>query len=144
MKKYPWMIVACLITALFLTACGSDSKKDDDPEVPDNGAVTKPGAEAEKDETTLNTDSLFLFTTPKGLRVNGTYIVNGVKAVVLACDPVNNAVSYTFQPSFGQEFTSAAPKASYMYNGGTFTLSVYATNAKGQKTKTASASLTAP
>jgi hypothetical protein len=59
------------------------------------------------------------------------------------CNAINGAASYTFTTSFGGSETVAANNVAFNKTGADepFTLSVYATNADGINTRTASQNL---
>ena len=142
MKTWMWMMAVMLAGSLALTGCGSDSDDDDDAADAAEPPAAAPAAEAEDDAPTANEQ--FAGVTPSGLTLTDKFSIAGRGMVYqVRCDAVAGAASYTFTTSFGGSETVAANNVALNKTGAdeSFTLSVYATNAEGINTRTASAAV---
>ena len=86
----------------------------------------------------------FAAITPSGLVLEDKFTIAGRGTVyTVRCTAIAGAVNYTFTTSFGASETVAANTVGFQKTGAdeAFTLSVYATNAKGINTRTASKKL---
>ena len=136
MKAWFWMLAMLASGVLFWTGCDSDDG-DDDSDAPPTVVVTNapaaPDANAE-----------FAALAPENLRLTDKFTIQGRGIVyTLECDAVDGAVSYTFTTSFGDTATVAVPLLAIQHAGADeeFTVSVYATNDDGFKTRAASATV---
>ncbi|NLG34502.1 MAG: hypothetical protein GX548_04025 [Lentisphaerae bacterium] len=142
MKKWMWMMAVMLAGSLALTGCSSDSDDDDDAADAAEPPAAAPAAEAEDDAPSANEQ--FAGITPSGLALTEKFSIVGRGMVYqVRCDAVAGAASYTFTTSFGGSETVAANNVALNKTGAdeSFTLSVYATNAEGINTRTASAAV---
>ena len=120
MKRFLLMLAILMCSACLFTGCGGDGDDDSDAA-----------------PTTEDTDAGDAAITPSGLSLTDKYTISG------RCTPIPGATSYVFTTGFGQSETVEEPKASFLKSGPdeSFNLSVYAINAEGFNTKTASATL---
>ncbi|MDY0145506.1 MAG: hypothetical protein RBS84_05880 [Kiritimatiellia bacterium] len=135
MKIYSWMILPLLTASLFLTGCGSDS---------DNNDEAPPAAPVVQSDAPPSANEQFAAITPSGLVLEDKFTIAGRGTVyTVRCTAIAGAVSYTFTTSFGASETVAVNTVGFQKTGAdeAFTLSVYATNAKGINTRTASKKL---
>jgi hypothetical protein len=114
-----------------LLACGGCGGGDDGDAAPDPAA---PAAEADA----------FAEITPSGLAADVFSIMGRGTVLVLDCEGIAGAVSYTFVTSLGNAQTVAEPEAVFDVAaappaGSTF--SVFATNAGGVSTRIANAAI---
>ena len=117
------MGVAAVLAAGLMMGCEKSSDDDDNEE---NGEVA---------------ESAFQRVRPSGLTLVNKLNVAGRGTVYeVRCNAINGAVRYHFTTSFGQSETSAMPETAFLKAGpdDPFTLSVFATNAAGERTRTVS------
>ncbi len=142
MKKWMWMMAVMLAGSLALTGCGSDSDDDDDAADAAEPPAAAPAAEPDDDAPSANEQ--FAGVTPSGLALTDKFSIAGRGIVYqVRCNAIDGAASYTFTTSFGGSETVAANNVAFNKAGADepFTLSVYATNADGINTRTASQDL---
>lgn len=146
MKKLLWLLAILVCGSLFLTGCGGSD--DDDAAAEDAAAApAAPAAsDADKDDDTETVDpnAEFAAVIPAGLALSDKYTISGRGTVyAVRCNAIAKAASYVFTTSFGATETVSTPQTSFLKSGPDepFTLSVYAVNADGFNSKTASASL---
>lgn len=144
MKKFLLLLAMLICGALFLTSCGGSDGEDPAPAAPaapsDDGADADDGDDAE----TVDPNAEFAAVIPSGLELTDKYTISGRGTVyVVRCNAIAGAASYVFTTSFGASETVATPETNFLKAGTdeAFTLSVYAINADGFNSKTASASL---
>ncbi len=136
MKTCRWMMVALMGCACILTGC-KDSKKDDSPPPP---PANGPGGNGDT-QPDPSANEQFASVIPSGLRLRERFtIVGRGTTYVLECSPIAGAVSYTFTTSFGATEAADSNSIGILRAGADepFTFSVYATNAEGINTRTAS------
>jgi len=144
MKKWMWMMAILLAGSLALTGCGSDSDDDDDAADAAEPPAAAPAAEQPADDDAPSANEQFAGVTPSGLALTDKFSIAGRGIVYeVRCDAIDGAASYTFTTSFGGSETVAANNVAFNKAGADepFTLSVYATNADGINTRTASQDL---
>ena len=93
--------------------------------------------EGNEEEQTL---SAFQRILPSGLAMGPKSYFVPLHRYPVRCDAIPGAVRYHFTTSFGEVAVSATPEARFerRSNDDPFTLSVFATNAAGERTRTAS------
>ena len=134
MKNLLLLMAILMSGTLFLAGCEGES--DDSPANPVVVATNTPAAP--------DANALFSAITPAGLALQDKFTIAGRGTVyILQCTAIAGATSYTFTTSFGASSTVAVPTVSVQKSGADvkFTFSVYASNAEGFNTRTASATV---
>ena len=143
MKRFLLLLAMLICGSLFWVGCGgSDDDGDAAPAPAPTPAATDDDSADDAEQTDPNAE--FAAVIPSGLALADKYTISGRGTVfVVRCNAIAGAASYVFTTSFGGSETVAAPEASFLKSGPDepFTLSVYAINADGFNSKTASASL---
>lgn len=150
MKKFLLLLAILICGSLFLVGCGGS---DDDDAAADDAAAA-PAApsddsadaddDADDDAEPVDPNAEFAAVIPSGLALADKYTISGRGTVfVVRCNAISGAANYVFTTSFGGSETVATPEANFLKAGPDepFTLSVYAINADGFNSKTASTSL---
>ena len=143
MKRFLLMLAILMCSACLFTGCGGDGDDDSD------AAPTTEDTDAGDGADPVDENAQFAAITPSGLSLTDKYTISGRgtaysgTAYTCRCTPIPGATSYVFTTGFGQSETVEEPKASFLKSGPdeSFNLSVYAINAEGFNTKTASATL---
>lgn len=130
--RYSYLFLAAILaTGLALVGCeGSGSDDGDTIEV----TVTNPPAASDPDAD-------FARITPSGLSGDKFSIAGRGTVFTFRCSPIAGAVSYTFTSDLGSSDTVAAPEVGVNVAGpvpAQATFTVYATNADGINTRSAS------
>ena len=145
MKKFLLLLAILICGSLFWVGCGGSDDDGDAAPAPTPAATDDDGADADDDDAEpTDPNAEFAAVIPSGLALADKYTISGRgTAYTVRCNAIAGAVSYVFTTSFGGSETVAAPEASFLKSGPDepFTLSVYAINADGFNSKTASASL---
>ena len=147
MKKFLLLLAILICGSLFLMGCGGSD--DNDAAAPTPAATDDDSADADADDDgdavePADPNAEFAAVIPSGLVLADKYTISGRGTVfVVRCNAISGAASYVFTTSFGGSETVATPEANFLKAGPDepFTLSVYAINADGFNSKTASASL---
>lgn len=147
MKKFLLLLAILICGSVFWVGCGGS----DDDAAPAPAAPAAPSddsADADDDADDgaepVDPNAEFAAVIPSGLALADKYAISGRGTVyAVRCNAISGAASYVFTTSFGATETAATPQASFLKAGPDepFTLSVYAINADGFNSKTASASL---
>ena len=138
MKRFLLMLAILMCSACLFTGCGGDGDDDSD------AAPTTEDTDAGDGADPVDENAQFAAITASGLSLTDKYTISGRgTAYTCRCTPIPGATSYVFTTGFGQSETVEEPKASFLKSGPdeSFNLSVYAINAEGFNTKTASATL---
>jgi hypothetical protein len=139
MKKFLLLLAILISGSLFLMGCGGS---DDDSTVAPPAATSD---DSDADEAVVpDPNAAFAAIIPAGLALEDKFSISGRGiAFTVRCNAIPGAASYVFTTSFGGSESVVTPEASFLKAGADepFTLSVYAINANGFNSKTASASL---
>jgi hypothetical protein len=136
MKKLLLLLTVLIMGGLFWVGCGGSDDTEAVAPAPAPAATNAPVAP--------DANAVFAAITPSGLALTDKYTISGRGTVYsLKCSAIDRAASYTFTTSFGASETVAVPTISFQHSGPdvAFTFSVYASNADGFNTRTASANV---
>ena len=164
MKKFPLLLAILICGACFLSGCEGDGD-DDAPAIDSSanqpadgasggGSSGDTSADSDEEETSaddtdraapapapVDANAAFQATVPSGLGLKSKYSVAGRGTVyVLGCNEIPGAVTYVFS-CFARTENVATPQAGFLLvgPGDPFEWEVYAINADGYNTQTASA-----
>jgi len=147
MKRSLLFVSILLCGMVCLMGCGGGDSDDSSSSAAAPAAPSSSGSSSGSAPAVTNApaapdaDAVFAATSPTSLKMSNKFTIAGRGIVYeVVCDAISGATTYTFTISYGDTQTAVSPTTAFLNTGpdNVFTVTVYATNANGIQSKSAS------